>query len=179
MYLQWIICSINSVYMTCPQPLTPLVMIPSFRSCWQGWEFMAKFYLMDRCQSVCVSGVISASRNLIIGFPTRICHRSQWLLISLGSCFSNCFKQHIISVDIYADDTQLSLPFAVNKTDANRVVIQMEDCINHIQKWIAQHSLKLKGLKTGILICVPSHQTSNASSTVLLLVAARLRLPTV
>ena len=88
-----------------------------------------KSYPMDRCHSVCVSDTIPASRHLTfcsVTLPNDFSFYSDPVL--------QIDEQHCVSVHIYADDTQLYLPFALNETDANRTVTQMEDCIDDIRK---------------------------------------------
>ena len=117
---------------------------------------------MDRCQSVCVSCAISASRHLTFGLPQgSVTDPNGFSFYS--DPVSQITDQHSVSVHIYADNTQLYLPFAFNETDANRAVIQIEDCIDDTRKWIAHNKLKLNEEKTDILIYVPSHQTRKCS----------------
>ena len=99
-------------------------------------------YVMHRCQSACESGAISASRHLTFGFPPgSVTGPNSFSFYS--DPVPQIGEQHSISIHIYADDTQLYLPFALNETDANRAVIQMEDCIDDIWKWMTHNELKL------------------------------------
>ena len=129
---------------------------------------------MDRCQSVCVSGAISVSRHLTFGFPQGSVTGSNGFSF-YSDPVPQIGKQHSVSVHIYADDIQLYLPFALNETDANRAVIQMEYYINDIWKWMAYNKLKLNEEKTDIHPIKPT----SAPSAVILLVATKLRHQTV
>lgn len=60
---------------------------------------------------------------------------------------------------MYADDTQLYLPFSLDKAGAAECAVrQMEDCIEDIRKWMSANKLKLNDDKSELIIFTPSRQ---------------------
>jgi hypothetical protein len=68
-------------------------------------------------------------------------------------------EEHGISAHLYADDTQLYLPFSLTEEDSVRVVLQMEDCCEDTRGWMTQNKLKLNEDKTEVLVILPSRQS--------------------
>ena len=71
----------------------------------------------------------------------------------------------VLSVHLYADDTQLYLPFPLTPRGAERAVIQIEDCIDDVRKWMSINKLKLNEDKTELLVSLPSRQAHKCSIT--------------
>ena len=102
-------------------------------------DSLFQWRLMGRCQSVCVSGAISASWDLTFSFPQGSVPGS------IASYFTWILFLKLLN---NTDNTQFYLPFALSETDANRAVILMEVCIDDIQKWMVHNKLILNEDKT-------------------------------
>ena len=73
---------------------------------------------------------------------------------------------HGVSVHMYADDTQLYLPFSLTMPEcAQEAVIQIEDCIEDVRQWMTSNKLKLNDEKTELLIILPSRQVHKCNLT--------------
>jgi len=72
-------------------------------------------------------------------------------------------EEHGVSAHLYADDTQLYLPFSLTEEDSMRAVLQMEDCIEDIRKWMTCNKLKLNEDKTEVLVILPSRQSHKST----------------
>ena len=122
-----------------------------------------KSYLDDRHQSVHVSGVSSSPRQLIFGLPQGS-HIGPQGFSHYTDEVPEIAAKHGVSVHMYADDTQLYLPFSLATHDAQVAAVHvMEDCINDIRMWMSFNKLKLNDEKTELLIVVPSRQTHKCS----------------
>ena len=115
-------------------------------------------YLEDRCQSVQVCGSTSAPRHLPFGFPQGSVSGPQGFSY-YSDPVPDIALHHGVSAHLYADDTQLYLPFSLSQVDAERAVIQMEDCIEDIRRWMNSNKLKLNEDKTEVLVILPSRQS--------------------
>ena len=68
-----------------------------------------------------------------------------------------------MSYHLYADDTQLYIPFSCNDDlDMKRTITKIESCISDIDKWMTINKLKLNKDKTELLLLYSKHcpQTS-------------------
>ena len=66
--------------------------------------------------------------------------------------------QHGVSAHLYADDTQIYLPFTLTQDESERLVVQM-DCIDDICRWInANNLLNLMKTRQRFLPSRKSHQ---------------------
>jgi hypothetical protein len=72
---------------------------------------------------------------------------------------ANIARKHGLRVHAYADDTQLYLPFDLNKPNSEESARQCaEACISEIKSWMTINKLKLNDDKTEFLIITPKHQ---------------------
>jgi hypothetical protein len=116
-------------------------------------------YLENRHQSIHVNGVTSVPRLLTFGFPQGSVSGPQDF-----SYYSDEVPQialeHGVCVHMYADDTQLYLPFDLSSPGAaESAVRQMEDCIEDILKWMTTNKLKLNDDKSELIVITPLRQS--------------------
>ena len=119
-------------------------------------------YLEDRYQSVHISGVSSVPRHLPFGFPQGS-HIGPQAFSYYTNDVPAIAAAHGVSVHLYADDTQLYLPFSLTTEDADRAAQQMEFCIDDIRKWMTDSKLKLNEDKTELIVISPTRQKHKVS----------------
>ena len=106
-------------------------------------------YLTDRTQSVTVNGILSDPQPLAVGLP-------QGSIVGPGEFptytapLFGIARDHGVSIHMYADDTQLYLPF--NPKDYDNAKAAMESCLSDMRAWMANHHLKLNDQKTEFLV---------------------------
>ena len=61
----------------------------------------------------------------------------------------NIAQQHGVEMHVYADDTQLYLPF--KPEEYNTATSKMQDCLASIRSWMSQNQLKLNVKKFMII----------------------------
>ena len=123
-----------------------------------------KSYLKDRYQSVHVSGATSLPRHLTFGFPQGS-HIGPQGFSYYTDEIPEIASKHGVSAHLYADDTQLYLPFSLTPEGAERAVIKIEDCIDDVRKWMSVNKLKLNEDKTELLVILPTRQAHKCSIT--------------
>ena len=120
-------------------------------------------YLEDRYQTVCVKGSASEPRLLTFGFPQgSVCGPQDFSYYT--NEVAEIARLHGISVSMYADDTQLYIPFSLSSPDAaHKAILQIEDCAEDIRKWMTVNKLKLNNDKSELMVILPSRQTHKCS----------------
>ena len=84
-----------------------------------------------------VNGAISSPRLLTFGFPQGSVSGPQDYSYYSADVPEVAFQRGVF-VHVYADDTQLYLPFELSSPEgASAAVLRMEDCIEDIRKWMA------------------------------------------
>ena len=114
-----------------------------------------KSYLDGRHQSAQARGTNYAPRCLTFGFPQGS-HIGPQGFSYYTDEIPGIAEKHGICAHLYADNTQLYLPFSLSDYSAEEAVRIMEDCINDVNKWMLQNKLKLNDDKTELLIITPS-----------------------
>ena len=115
-----------------------------------------KSYLHERSQAVKIDKTMSAFSPLVYGVPQgsvlgpKEFSKYTPLLQAIAELYGVC-------VHMYADDTQLYIPFDINSPDDQHAALnKIEICIQHIAFWMKQNKLKLNEEKTEVLIvCSP------------------------
>ena len=76
--------------------------------------------------------------------------------LSLGLCFTpvaDIRKKHNLMYHLYADDTQLYLPFKLGSDDLlSSAKFSIEMCVQEINNWMILNGLKLNEEKTELLL---------------------------
>ena len=121
-----------------------------------------KSYLSDRYQSIHVNGAISSPKHLTFGLPQGS-HIGPQAFSYYTDEVPEIAEGHGVSAHLYADDTQLFLPFSLTSRDPRRAAHQIEDCIEDVRKWMQKNKLKLNEEKTELLILLPARQIHKCS----------------
>ena len=119
-------------------------------------------YLQLRKQYVSVNGIDSSLKDLQYGVPQGSV--LGLLLYSLyTSPLGDIARKHGIPFHLYADDTQLYLPFTSNcPNHASNAKVTVELCVKDIGDWMLCNKLKVNQDKTELLVV--SSKISTASS---------------
>ena len=114
-------------------------------------------YLSERVQRVHVNGASSTQQELRLGVPQGSVLGP--LLFSLYTTpLSEIADRHGVSIHFYADDTQVYLSSSVNKSDVEKKLSCLEDCIADIRVWMLNNRLMLNDSKTEFLVIVSPRQ---------------------
>ena len=111
-------------------------------------DWMAS-YLTNRSQVIDINGTYSDKIKLEYGFPqgSKIGPFGFKLYTKPLAAIA---KKHGVFLHLYADDTQLYLPF--DPQNSKLAMQQMEACITEIQSWMASNFLKLNAEKTEFIM---------------------------
>ena len=114
-----------------------------------------KSYLQDRYQCITISGELSKQVQLKYGVPQGSVSGPSDFTSYSGPVF-DLASRHGVPVNLYADDTQLYLPFDLSSPESlNAALEKMENCIGDIRAWMLQNKLQLNSDKTEFLIITP------------------------
>ena len=106
-------------------------------------------YFSGRTQAVNINGTLSIPRPLHNGMPqgSRIGPTEFPLYTSPMFAIA---EKHGVQVHMYADDTQLFVPFSVGEYD--NAIQKLERCIDEMRTWLANNHLKLNDDKTEFIV---------------------------
>ena len=115
-----------------------------------------KSYLSGRKQAIYIDGMSSSPTTLEYGVPQgsvkgpKDFTRYTREINSIADLYG-------VSIHLYADDTQLYLPFGLDSpTQMETAITVMEKCVKHIATWMIYNKLKLNEEKTEfVIICSP------------------------
>jgi hypothetical protein len=115
-------------------------------------------YLHDRYQSIIINGQTSDPLRLLHGVPQGSVSGPSDFTSYTGPVF-DIASLHGVSVHLYADDTQLYLPFDLSSPEsASAAMLKMEHCIADTMAWMQLNKLQLNSDKTELLIITPPRQ---------------------
>ena len=106
-------------------------------------------YFTDRSQSVIIQDGMSAPKPLKTGLPQGSI-LGPFTFPSYSSPLFKIARQHGVEMHMYADDTQLYIPF--KPEEYNTATSKMQDCLASIRSWMSQNQLKLNDDKTEFMI---------------------------
>ena len=106
-------------------------------------------YLSGRTQAVTINGTLSSPLPLVNGMPqgSRIGPNE---FPGYTSPIFAIAKKYKVEVHMYADDTQLFVPFRVE--DFHSAKDRLESCIAEIRTWLSENHLKMNDDKTEYLV---------------------------
>ena len=105
-------------------------------------------YLTDRTQTIKVRGASASECELDCGVPQGSV-LGPILFTIYTSSLGELLRQNCVKYHLYADDSQLYLTFKLN--DMASVVGHMEATLALVNKWMAQHHLKMNGTEVLII----------------------------
>ena len=106
-------------------------------------------YLTDREQHVVINGTPSDAVTLKYGFPQGSCIGPFGFKLYTKE-LTMIAQKHGIQIHLYADDTQLYVPFQIH--ESRQALDRLERCIEEIRRWMKDNFLKLNDSKTEFLI---------------------------
>jgi hypothetical protein len=108
-------------------------------------------YLSDRIQCVSINDFSSEALQLDCGVPQGSV-LGPLLYLLYTSPVADILRQHKMSFHLYADDTQLYIPFSCNDNlSLNDSMKLIESCLSDINTWMTTNKLKLNQDKTELL----------------------------
>ena len=111
-------------------------------------------YLKDRTASTKVGDATSPPLAITIGVPQGSI-LGPLLFVLYTKELESIARHHGLSVELYADDTQLYVSFTNDKLlDLEKT---LQECLNHIKVWMADNFLRLNPSKTEFLILRNKH----------------------
>ena len=116
-----------------------------------------KSYLTDRFQFVSIDDFSSEALQLDCGVPQGSV-LGPLLYLLYTSPVADILRQHRMSFHLYADDTQLYIPFSCNDDlSLNDSMKLIENCLSDIDAWMTTNKLKLNKDKTEFLLFSSKH----------------------
>uniref|UniRef100_A0A8C5BQ33 Reverse transcriptase domain-containing protein n=1 Tax=Gadus morhua TaxID=8049 RepID=A0A8C5BQ33_GADMO len=121
-------------------------------------------YLTKQTYRVKIKNASSIIFNLIFGVPQGSL-LGPLLFILYVMELERLAKKHGISIQIYADDTQLYV--SVDMQSSQQTKEDIEACLLEIQQWMVQNGLKINTDKTKIILVKSKRNSEDLSFTVL------------
>jgi hypothetical protein len=106
-------------------------------------------YLVERTQYVKINDAESVHKPLKTGLPQGSL-LGPFAFPSYTAPLFSIARTHKIEMHMYADDTQLYLPF--KPQDYDTALTKMENCLIDIRRWMNENMLKLNDSKTEFMI---------------------------
>ena len=108
-----------------------------------------KSYLSDRFQRVKINNSLSSSARLSFGVPQGSV-LGPVLFCIYTSPLSSIIGEQSVQHQLYADDTQLYVSFSADDSSAS--LLQLQECLCSVQRWMFLNKLKLNPDKTDFLL---------------------------
>jgi len=114
-----------------------------------------KSYLTNRSQVISINNTQSQRTSLNFGVPQGSVIGPKDFITYTRPIY-DIAHSHDVCVMLYADDTQLYLPFTPSDSSSvTEAIAKMEACINHISAWMLANKLKLNEDKTEFIVITP------------------------
>ena len=121
-----------------------------------------KTYLLNRTRIVSIDNSYSSSTKLNYGVPQGSCIGPIAFLAYI-SAIQEIVLRHNITIEAFADDTQLYLSCNNNPKSLNHTLYQIEQCVSDIRTFFLTHQLKINDNKTEQLLIGSPIQISKIS----------------
>ena len=109
-------------------------------------------YLVNREQNISTNNTLSDKITLDFGFPQGSCIGPFGFKLYTKP-LTSIAKKHNVNIHLYADDTQLYVPFdPCNSGECVEAMKRLECCIEEIRVWMTENYLCLNDGKTEFLI---------------------------
>ena len=109
-----------------------------------------KSYILNRTQSVSIQDSFSSPSELKFGVPQGSCI-GPVAFLAYTSAISEIATKHNISIETFADDTQLYTACNNNPKSIENSLHQIEQCISDVRIFLLTHQLKINDSKTEFL----------------------------
>ena len=110
-----------------------------------------KSYILNRTQSVSIQDSFSSLSTLKFGVPQGSCI-GPIAFLAYTSAIAEIASKHNISIESFADDTQLYTTCNNNSKSIGGALHQMEKCILDVRIFLLTHQLKINDNKTEFLL---------------------------
>ena len=110
-----------------------------------------KTYLIGRSQRVIVNSTLSSAKPLKYGVPQGSC-LGPVAFLAYTSAIYNIIHRYNISVEAYADDTQLYIACDPSNKSISIKLNILERCIQDVRTFLLTHQLKINDNKTELII---------------------------
>ena len=118
-------------------------------------------YIENRKQVVTIKGHPSEPQAMDCGVPQGSV-LGPLLFTLYTASLGQLLRSFNVRYQLYADDTQMWLPFHPSNLD--NAINEMERCIHAVHQWMGHHRLKLNCAKTEFLIIASPHASRSLSS---------------
>ena len=116
-------------------------------------------YLKNRTFSVSANGTYGQNECLLYGVPQGSLHGPLFYILYTKD-LEKIVAKHGLSVQMYADDTQIYTSFT--SENVGQTKIKIENCLSEINNWMCQNYLKINQNKTEVIVFRPTTKVSIA-----------------
>ena len=120
-------------------------------------------YLSERKQFITIKGERSDEQNKDCDVPQGSVFGPSLYEDYTAAPLGAIFRRHGISFHIYADDTQVYVPFHIS--EEQECLARLESCLEEVKHWMAANWLKLNDDKTEFIIFGSKQQLSQVTTT--------------